>query len=131
MRSLTLSLTLALALVGSACAKTPPSLTPVGVKYFQANRGIVAIGTVQHVAIELNKVQICTPEPCHPLLSEANTRIVVDATTDTITTITATPEGWKPTLDTGLKRIEDRLDAAGKTELAAYLAAARAILTSF
>ena len=70
-----------LTLIGAlGCAsKAPPSLSPAGVVVWQANEVAVAIGLVQTGAINLNKVQVCDPTPCHPLLSDANTRIVVDA----------------------------------------------------
>lgn len=135
-RTRTIGLVVALTLITASCAKAPSSLTPVGVKYYQANRGVVAAGTLQHVAIELNKVQVCPTPPattpaCHPLLSEANTRIVGDATSSAITVMRQAPDGWKPTLDAALTQISSKLDAAGKQELAAYLDAARAIVNSF
>jgi len=126
-----LSILILLVVVAAACGKNPPTLSPTGVRYYQADRGVVAIGTIQHVAIQLNQVQVCDPQPCHPLLSENNTRSVVDASTIALTTIRATPQGWKAALETALARIEERLDAAGKSELAAYIAAARQIATSF
>ena len=119
------------ALLIVSCAKTPPSLSPTGARYFQADRGVVAIGNIQHVALELNRMQVCSPAPCHPLLTDANTRIVVDASTDALVTIKAAPQGWKTALAVALDRIKTRLDVAGNTELAAYLNAARLIMESF
>jgi len=114
-----------------ACAKTPPSLSPTGTRFYQADRGVVAIGTVQHVAIDLNRIQVCDPQPCHALLSDQNTRIVVDATTTALTTIKAAPSGWAAAATTALERLAAQLDEAGKKELAAYLDAARQIVTTF
>ena len=66
-------LTLALSL---GCTHAPPSLSPAGARLYQANEVVVAIGTLQHAAIELNKVQVCpTPATCHPLLIDAHLHI--------------------------------------------------------
>lgn len=105
---------------------TPPSLSPAGARLYQANEVVVAIGTLQHAAIELNKVQVCPqPTSCHPLLVDADTRVVVDASTTALTTLKATPDGWKAAATALLTQIESRLDAAGKTQLAAYLQVVR------
>lgn len=124
-------LTVSLVVLLSSCAgKAPVGLDPAAIKIWEANEAAVGLGTLQHAAIELNKVQQCDPAPCHPLLSDANTRIVVEAVTDGLTTIRAVPSGWKATAGAALDRVEQRLDAAGKTKLAAYVAAARSILTT-
>lgn len=96
-----------------------------------AKQAAVAIGTAQHAAIELNKIQTCDqaqPPACHPLLSDHNTGIVVDAVTDALTTMRAIPDGWKATADAAIVRIEGRLDAAGKEQFNGYLEAARVAL---
>lgn len=116
-----------------ACSSNPPpaSLSGPGVIAYQANRVGTALGTVQHAAIELNKLQVCTaPDPCRPVLSDANTKVVVDVVTDAVTTLKATPSGWKPTADQALTTIESRLDAAGKGQIGAYLATVRTIMNT-
>ena len=96
------------------CARNAPSsLSPAGVRLYQANEVAVGLGTLQHAAIELNKVQRCDPAPCQPLLSDQNTRIVIEAVTDGLTTLRAVPDGWKATGLAVTQRIEGRLDAAG------------------
>lgn len=126
MKNLTLVLLLMLA---PACAgNAPPTLSPTGVRLWQANEAVVIIGTAQHAAIELNKVQVCDPMPCHPLLSDHNTGIVVDAATDALTTLRAVPTGWKATTQAAIERIKTRLDAAGLTKFTPYLTAASAAL---
>ena len=112
-----------------SCAKQPPNLPAADVLIWQANEVVVALGTAQHAAIQLNAVQVC-PQPtvCHPLLSDANTRIVVDATTDALLTIKAVPNGWLATANAALKQIADRLDAEGRSKLSAYIAAVRAVI---
>lgn len=119
----------------SGCAgNAPPSLTPAGVRIWQANEAVVAIGSVQHVAIALNGVQRCEAPPndsvCAPVLSDANTRVVVNTVTAALKTIEAVPSGWKATATEALTQIGARLDAAGQSRLSAYLAAARAALAA-
>jgi len=124
-----IALVVALLFVLPSCAsKAPASLTPAGVIVWQANEVTVGLGTLQHVAIGLNEVQMCEPLPCHPLLSTNNTGIVVDAVTDGLTALKKVPEGWRATGLEAIQRIEARLDAAGKTKLSAYLAAARTVV---
>jgi hypothetical protein len=122
-----------LVLVMSACAnKAPASLSPVGVRYWQGDEAVVALGTLQHVAIQLNGVEICAAAPappdCHPAVSRKNTEVVVDVVTVALTTMKAAPAGWKATSLTALDQIADKLDAAGQTQLAGYLSAVRTII---
>lgn len=120
-----------LAILIASCAKPPTSLSPLGAKYYQADRGVVAIGTLQHAAIQLNKVQVCDPAPCHALLSDNNTRMVVDATTTALTTMRATPTGWAAAVNAALTGITSQLDDAGKKELSVYLDSVKQIVTIF
>ncbi len=119
----------ALCLSLAACAsKAPPSLSPAGVRIWEADQAVIALGDVQHVAIALNGVQVCDPAPCHPLFSDNNTRIVVNVVAAGVKTIHQVPSGWKATALAALSQLSETLDAAGKSKLAAYLDAARAIL---
>lgn len=117
----------------STCAKAPSTLSPVGQRTYQANQAVVAIGTLQHAAIELNKVQVCVPPPdgkCHPLLSDNDTGIVVDAVANALTVVKQVPDGWKPTFTQALATISQRLSQAGKPQLAAYITAVNTVLNS-
>lgn len=132
----------ALALTAASCAHTPPNLTPTGAATFRANEAVVALGTVQHAAIELNKIQVCqqnaqpvvppltSPAPCHPFLSDANTGVVVDNATTAFNAVKAIPDGWKAAITQALSTISERLDADGRASLGAYLTAASTILNS-
>lgn len=127
---------IALAIViAAACGKTASSLTATGAAYQHADEGVVALGTLQHVAVELNKLQVCAPAPappaCHPALSDHNTGVVVDAVTLALTTAKAAPAGWKATVNACVASINSLLDAAGKVEIAAYLNAALSIVNAF
>ena len=114
--------------VGCATLTPPPNLDPAVVPIWQANEAVVIVGTVQRAAIGLNGVQLCEPLPCHPLLSTANTGLVVDAATDALVTLRAAPSGWKGVALAALDRIALRLDAAGITKFTPYLAGARLAL---
>lgn len=128
MRSLTFVL-LCLCLSLPACAKASPTLPPETLVVWKANQAVVAIGTVQHVAIELNKILMCEAPPnqtqCHSVLSDKNTGLVVDAVRKVLLTIQQVPSGWRQTVLTGLDQIDSALDEAGKGKLKAYTAAAR------
>lgn len=113
-----------------ACMSAPPSLSPIGQRTYQADQAVLAIGQVQTAAIGLNKIQVCPPTPCHPVLSDANTAIVIDSVTSALNTMRVVPDGWKATTLTALMNIQNRLDASGKTTLAAYLEAARTIVNA-
>lgn len=118
-------LLLALAFVG-ACAHPPPHLDPT---IYHANEAVVGIGSAQRAAIELNKICRATPPaPCDPILSTEATRVVVDASTDALTTLKSVPDGWRATVDVFIVRVEARLDAAGKGQLKPYLEALRIIV---
>lgn len=123
---------LAIALCATlACAsKAPSGLSPAGVRVWQANEAVVALGTAQHAAIQLNKVQVCTPAPCHPLLSDRNTGIVVDNVLTALRMIRAVPAGWKAIALAALDAIISRLDDDGQTKFGAYLEAAYTIITA-
>lgn len=96
------------------CAKAPPSLSPAGVKTYQANQAVLALNLVQTTAINLNAT-------VPPLLSEANTRIVGNATTAARASIAKVPDGWRVTTTEALTQIRTQLDAAGKQQMAAWL----------
>lgn len=121
------SILLVVLLFAGCASNAPPTLTPAGVLIWQANEAVVALGALQHAAIELNKVQRCEPA-CVPLLSDRNTGIVVDAVTSALLTIKQVPSGWKPTALAALTQIDARLDQIGKDKVAAYVRAARTVL---
>jgi hypothetical protein len=112
------------------CAKASPTLTPTGARAWQANEAVLAINQLQSAAIGLNRIQVCPPAPCHPLLSDANTRLVGNTATSARNTIDAVPAGWKATAQAALTQIAAQLDAAGRTQLAAYLTAANSVVSA-
>jgi len=121
---------LLVAILFAGCAKAPPNLLPGDLAAFKADQAQVAIGTAQHAAIELNKIQACPsgPTSCHPFLSDANTRMVISVVRDGVNVLQAVPDGWQATSRKVIDTISQRLDAAGKTTFAAYLAAVTAVI---
>lgn len=117
---------LSLSILTTGCASAP-TLPPGGQVLYAADEVMVAFGTLQHAAIELNKKCTTVTLPCVPIVSTANANVVVDVTKEAVTLITATPSGWKAIASTALSQIQSRLDAAGKTKLSAYIDALKKI----
>lgn len=114
------------ALVLSGCAaKAPASLSPIGVRAWQANEAVLTLGQVQKTAIGLNAIQKCdnaAPPVCGPILSDKNTRVVIDAVEAGVKSIQQLPSGWRASTTTALANVRAQLDTAGKTNLSAWLA---------
>ena len=147
MRALVFGLVL---LTSSACAayRPPPMVTGQARTLWYANEVAVALNTVQHAAIELNKIPICDQaaaaqptsptaagplviQSCRPLLSDDNTRAVGETMNDARAALRQTPNGWAAIAVAALDRIQLRLDSAGQTKLAPYLQMVRFLLNSF
>lgn len=119
-----LSAALVAVMLTIGCAgKAPSSLSPVGVRSWEANQAVLTLGQVQKTAIGLNAIQKCSPAPvvCAPLLSNANTGIVVDAVAASVKSIQQAPAGWRSSTTVALAEIRSRLDAGGKANLSAWL----------
>lgn len=127
-------LAFALTLLAGCAKDAPPSLTPAGVVTWQANEAVVAVGTLQRVAIELNGVKVCQPPPddakCSPLLSDRNTRTVIDAVAVALNTIKQVPNGWKATALTALEKIRAELAGDDRRKLDPYIEAARTVVNA-
>jgi hypothetical protein len=120
---------IAVLLLASSCGKAPVTLSPAGIQDYRANQAVIAVGTLQRTAIALNAVQVCEPA-CRPLLSDQNTRTVIDAVEVSLKTIQAVPSGWRVAADTALSEISGKLDARGLATLQPYVTAARTVLAS-
>jgi hypothetical protein len=123
------SVLLGVSLIGVGCASAPPAFTPEGQIVWKAREAQSSLGVIQSTAIALNKVQVCDPAPCHPLLSDDNTRIVIVAVRDGVKTLQAVPAGWKTTALAVVDQIDARLDQFGKEKLKTWTAAARVVIT--
>jgi hypothetical protein len=104
----------AAALAIGCAGNAPASLSPAGVKLWQANQAVLAVNLVQSTAINLNAA-------VPPLLSERNTRIVGEAANSARRSIEKVPDGWRPTVVATLQQIRDQLDAQGKQAMGAWL----------
>lgn len=122
--------------LAEGCAKAPPTLTPAGTRAYYANEAVVAIGTLQHAAIELNKVQVCgepgtrTAATCHPLLSDANTSQVIDVVAVALKSLKTAPENWFTIANGALDQLGKVLDDTGRAKLKGYVEAARIVLNA-
>jgi hypothetical protein len=120
MVELKLSVLVLLLWIAFGCASAPP-VSPQGQLVWKANEVVVALGTLQHTAIELNKVQVCEPAPCRPLLSDKNTGVVVDSVTSTLKVLRGVPSGWRTIVRNALSQILERLDDFGQQRLRPYI----------
>lgn len=122
------ALLVALALAG--CTQPPPTLSPAGIRDYRANEAVLAIGTVQAVAISLNGIQVCDPAPCRPLVSDRNTRRVIDAVEVALKTIQAAPNGWKTATLTAVTTIRAQLEPEALAKLDPYLVTVLTVVAS-
>ena len=114
------------------CAKAPPSLSPAGARAYYANEAVVALGTLQHAAIALNEIKACNPQPCTPVpvLSDTNTRKVIDIVTPALKTLKTAPADWQVTANSAIDEVGKVLDESGRGKLRGYLEAARIVLNA-
>lgn len=125
---------LALVLVAAGCAGHRPPVTvvtPQGQAAWYASRAVLVFEAIVDTATGLNKLQLCTAPPvpaCHPTLSDTNTRVTLQIAKQTVVALGKTPDGWRATTISGLASIRTALDAAGKTQLAEWLALGETLL---
>lgn len=134
-----LGLVLVAVLATGCAAKAPSSLTPAGVRAWQANQAVLALNTVQRGAIGLNAIERCDTvviaadgqaedANCRPLVSDRNTRLVIDVHAQAVTSIAEAPSSWWVVATEALVRIRNGLDADGRTTLAEWLDFARVLM---
>lgn len=118
-------------IISTSCAArtVPSSLSGIGVTYYQANEVVVALDAVMSSAIALNELQICDPT-CHPVLSEQNTRVVVQAIRSADLTLKQIPGGWQLIANTALDQVSLYLDSNGKEKILPYIIAAKSIIAA-
>lgn len=110
-----------LAACASQCAKTPPTLSPKGAAAFHATRVVKALDVVRDTAIDANAQQ-------PPLISEDTARKVVTWHRAAVLTIGASPQGWAPTVTTGLDQLLASLPPSDRAQLGPYLSAAKLLI---
>lgn len=93
-----------LVLALASCAKAPPTLSPTGVAAYNATRVVKALDVLRDAAIAANA-------QAQPLLSTANTRLVVNYHESAVKTIGAIPNGWKAIVEQGLTELQVQLGA--------------------
>lgn len=129
-----LSTTVCVLALTVGCAKPPLNLPPEVANEWKINEVVIAIGNLQRTAIALNAVQKCDPAPnetqCRPLFSNANTRLTIQIVEGAVRTIEAAPQGWQATANAAVDQLAMQLDDAGRSTLAAYIQAARAVINA-
>jgi uncharacterized lipoprotein YajG len=115
---------------GCATHKAPSSLSGPGVAAWQANEVVIALDAVMSTAIALNEIVQCdnNNQNCHQVLSEQNTRIIVQAIRGADMVIKSYPTGWSFVADTAISQIETYLDSSGRAKIAPYLEAAKVVI---
>jgi hypothetical protein len=95
---------------------------------YNANEAAILLGTLQHVAIQMNETTQCAGTECHPILSERDTRVVVSIITPTLKVMDAIPNGWPTVMSAAIDQIVSQMDSDGRSKLAPYLEAAKAAI---
>jgi len=110
-----------MASIPSACAKTPPNLSPAAATAFQNTRIIKGLDLLRDTAIDA-EAQV------PPLLSTDTTRKVVMYHRSALLVIDAIGDGWQTTLTTGLDELVANLPPTESTLLAPYVSLARTLI---
>lgn len=111
MKALLISVLL-VGLVG--CAKTPPNLTPEANVAFKATQAVKALDLLRDTAITANAQ---TP----PLLSEDDTRKVVQYHQSSVKIIQTSPGGWMPAVNQGLDEVLNNLKPGDRAMFSPYV----------
>lgn len=105
----------------TACTpKVGPNTDPRAVTALKVKEVVIAIGTVQHTAIELNKVGIVNNEA---------TEYTIDYVKSALNVIKATPNGWQPSVIKVLDELENKLNPDAKARLFPYLIIVRNLIS--
>jgi hypothetical protein len=127
-RDLIVSAFVLIASVGSigfavqSCASAPTSVvTPQGQAAFKADQFVTALGVLQDSAIAANAT---TP----PLISTADTRLIVQFCVGSAQTAKAAVTGWQAGVIQGLTSLQSNLSAAAQTKYGPYLTLLKTIL---
>ena len=115
-------LLLVLALSFSNCGvKPPPNLSPAAVAAYQGTKVIVALDGIRDVAIALADTN-------PPIVRRDVTTAIVAWHKAAITTIHATPTGWKMTVLTGLDQVKSNLNQQEQIQLGPYFSLAKTLI---
>ena len=116
----------------SACAsRAPVSLSQDGVRVWQADKAVSALGVMQSAAIDLNGIERCdTTGSCVPLLSDGDTATVVEVVGGAVRVIEQVPQGWRAASLLAVDQVGMALSAAGNSELAIYIQTAGSVISA-
>jgi hypothetical protein len=121
MRSILVPLLLAFVLAAPGCAKTPPTLTPVGAAAFHKTETIKDLNLFRDVAIAANAQ---TP----PFLDTASTRKIVTFHKSALLIMDKAGSGWQAAVQTALNELLKDLPADAAMKLAPYVTLLNTIL---
>lgn len=102
------------------CAKKAPSVSP---QSFNAQRVVGALDVLRDTAVSANAQ---TPK----LLSDANTRLVVNFHESAVKTIAAVPGGWKAAVSTALGQLQTNIPAAEYQRIAPYVSLVQTLIAT-
>jgi len=118
-RSLIASVVIAVAL--GACAKAPPTLTPVGAAAYHATQVVKALDVLRDAAID---AEAQTPK----LISTDNTRKVINFHEAAVKAIQASPGGWKPTVLAALDQLQHDILPAEWNRILPYVSLVKSLI---
>jgi hypothetical protein len=101
-----------LALPSASCTKAPPNLTPKGKAAFQKLAVLKDLDLLRDIAIAAND---------NGVLSEADTRKVVQYHKSTVLIMQASDLGWKAAVEQGLTELKTNLTSPGAQRLLPYI----------
>ena len=99
----------------------PPNLSPQAVAAYQGTKVIVALDAIRDVSIALADTN-------PPVIRRDVTTAIVAWHKSAITTIHATPTGWKMTVLTGLDQVKSNLNQQEQTQLGPYFSLAKILI---
>lgn len=109
------------ALVVCGCRHAPPGSSPRAHAAFQGTQVIKTLDLLRDYATDAN-AQV------PPLISTVTTRKIVIYHRSAITTIHDIPNGWKPTVLTGLDEVQKNLPPDDASKVAPYVALIKAVI---
>jgi len=104
----------------AACTpKVAPSTDARTIAALKVKEVVIAIGTIQHAAIEFNKQGVINNEA---------TEYTIDYIKSALNVIKTTPNGWRLTVVKILDELEGKLNANAKDKLSPYIDIAKILI---
>lgn len=105
-----------------SCAQNAvPNLSPAGTAAYQGTKVILALDVIRDATIALANVN-------PPIVRREESVRIVEWHKAAITTIHASPSGWKATVATGLNEVRNNLNPQEKQQLGPYFSLAQTLI---